>query len=188
MSDVYRKTAGALIFLGAAQFVVAMIVAEAVYPGYSVSNNYISDLGVGPTALIFNTSVFLLGAAIVLSAYLIFRLFRKTPVVALFVLTGVGAIGVGVFPETAGYIHTVMSFVTFFFAGLSAIFSYTLEKPPLNYFSVSMGAFSLAALALFASKQYLGLGYGGMERMVAYPMLLWAIPFGGFLIGYSEKP
>jgi len=186
MSDLYRKTAGSLIFLGAAQFLVAMIVAESVYPGYSVSDNYISDLGVGRTALIFNASVFLLGTAIIPSAYLIFRGFRKTRVVVLFILADVGAIGVGVFPETAGYIHTVMSFVAFFFGGLSAISSYTLEKTPLNYFSVAMGAFSLVALALFASEQYLGLGPGGMERMVAYPILLWAIAFGGHLIGYTE--
>jgi hypothetical protein len=26
------------------------------------------------------------------------------------------------------------------------------------------------------------LGKGGMERMIAYPMLLWAIGFGGHLI------
>lgn len=183
MSDVYlRRTAGSLIFVGAAQFVVALVVAEAIYPGYSVSNNYISDLGVGPAALIFNTSVFLLGAMVVISAYFILRAFRKTTVVALFVLTGVGAMGVGVFPESAGYIHTVVSFVTFFFGGLSAIFSYQIEKPPLTYFSVILGALSLAALALFASQQYFGLGRGGMERMIAYPTLLWAIAFGGHLI------
>lgn len=187
MNDLYRKAAGSLIFVGAAQFVIAMIVAESIYPGYSVANNYISDLGVGPAALIFNTSVFLLGVAIVLSAYLIFVAFRKTPLVALFVLTGVAAMGVGVFPETAGNIHTAVSFGVFFFGGLLAIFSYTLEKPPLTYFSVIMGVFSLAALALFVSQQYLGLGHGGMERMIAYPTLLWGIAFGGHLISYPEK-
>ena len=189
MNGVYEKLAGALIFLGATQFVVAMIAAEAIYPGYSVSNNYISDLGVGPAAVIFNTSVFLFGVTVVLSAYLIFRVFRKIPVATLFVLTGVGAIGVGVFPETApGGIHTVVSFVAFFFGGLSAIFSYTLGKHPLTYCSIALGAFSLVALALFALQQYLGLGHGGMERMIAYPMLLWAIAFGGHLMSYSEKP
>ena len=32
---------------------------------------------------------------------------------------------------------------------------------------------------------FLGLGKGGMERMIAYPALLWAVGFGGYLIGYS---
>ena len=32
-----RKVAGALLFVGAAQFVVGMMLAEAGYPGYSIS-------------------------------------------------------------------------------------------------------------------------------------------------------
>ena len=45
--DSNNKTiAGALLFVGGLQFTLGMIVAEAVYPNYSVSRNYISDLGV----------------------------------------------------------------------------------------------------------------------------------------------
>jgi len=44
----------------------------------------------------------------------------------------------------------------------------------------------LLALVLFASGTFLGLGKGGMERMIAYPALLWAIGFGGHLISYSS--
>jgi len=56
---------GSLFFVGAAQFVLAMIIAEARYPGYSIANNAISDLGVGRTARLFNASVMVFGAAIV---------------------------------------------------------------------------------------------------------------------------
>jgi hypothetical membrane protein len=60
------KVAGTLLFVGAVQFIVfGLITAEAGYEGYSTSGNYISDLGVGSTALIFNSSVFLLGILIV---------------------------------------------------------------------------------------------------------------------------
>jgi len=38
---------------------VGMMMAEALYSGYSARDNYISDLGVGPSALVFNSSVFL---------------------------------------------------------------------------------------------------------------------------------
>jgi hypothetical membrane protein len=55
------KVAGALIFIAASQFVLGLIVAEALYSGYSGSKNYISDLGVGPSSMIFNSSVFLMG-------------------------------------------------------------------------------------------------------------------------------
>jgi len=45
-----------------------------------------------------------------------------------------------------------------------------------------LGAMSLVALVLFASGIYLGLGKGGMERMIAYPALLWMVGFGGHLM------
>jgi len=40
-----EKVAGMLFFVAAAQFVLGLAIAEALYPGYSVSENYISDLG-----------------------------------------------------------------------------------------------------------------------------------------------
>jgi hypothetical protein len=45
---------------------------------------------------------------------------------------------------------------------------------------------TLVALILLISGTYLGLEKGGMERMVAYPVLLWAVGFSGYLIGQSE--
>ncbi|MCX9076244.1 MAG: hypothetical protein OIN88_16610 [Candidatus Methanoperedens sp.] len=41
---------------------------------------------------------------------------------------------------------------------------------------------TLAALVLYGSDIYLGLGPGGMERMIAYPVLLWGTGFGGYLM------
>jgi hypothetical membrane protein len=65
-----KATAGTLFLVAATQFILCLIIAEAAYPGYSVSANYISDLGVGPSAIIFNSSVFLLGLLILTGTYL----------------------------------------------------------------------------------------------------------------------
>jgi len=181
-----RKVAGALLFVGSVQCLLGMVIAESLYSGYSVSENYISDLGVGTTALIFNSSVFLLGVTTVISAYFIQHAFDSKLLPVLLTLTGVGAMGVGLFPETFGVIHGIASLITFLFGGLSAIMSYKLQKPPLSYSSVLLGALSLVALALFGLGTYLGLGRGGMERMIACPTLLWAVGFGSYLIGYSR--
>ena len=181
-----RKVVGALLFIASVQCVLGIIIAEALYPGYSTSENYISDLGVGPSALIFNSSVFLLGVFAVAGAYFIQRAFGSRLFSVLLILTGVGAMGVGLFPENFGIIHGIASLITFLFGGLSAIMSYKLQKPPLSYFSVLLGALSLVALVLFISGTYLGLGKGGMERMIAYPTLLWGVGFGSHLIGYSK--
>jgi hypothetical membrane protein len=182
----YVKMAGALIFIGAVQFLIELIIAEARYPGYSVSKNYISDLGVGPSAAIFNSSVFLFGVMIVIGAYFIWREFDSKLFFIFAVLAGFGAIGVGLFTEHAGTIHTVFSLITFLFGGLTAIASYKLQRSPLSYFAVLLGIMTLVALALFISRTYLGLDKGGMERMIAYPVLLWAVGFSSYLIGQSE--
>jgi hypothetical membrane protein len=181
-----KKIAGTLVFIGAVQFIIAMIIAEALYPYYSVAGNYISDLGVGSTALLFNSSVLLLGLFIVGGAYFIYRALGSKLILVLLVLTGVGAIGVGLFPETAGSIHAVFSLITFLFGGLSAIMFYEAEETPFSWLSVVLGAVGLVALALFISGYYLGLGCGGMERMIAYPILLWGVGLGGHLISTSK--
>ena len=180
------KVAGTLLFLGAVQFLIVLVVAEALYPNYSVSLNYISDLGVGSTALIFNSSVFLLGLLVVAGAYFIREAFKSNFLFIALILTGIGAMMVGLFSETAGVMHTIASLITFLFGGLAAIVSYRVEKPPFSYLSVVLGALGLVGLGLFASGNYLSLGVGGMERMIAHPVLLWAVGFGGHLVSHSK--
>lgn len=186
MNHGNEKIAGSLLFIGCVLCVLGIIVAEALYPGYSTSDNYISDLGVGPSSLIFNSSLFLLGVLIVGGAYFIERAFNFRLFSIFVAVVGIGAIGVGLFTEDAGVLHAIFSLVTFLFAGLSAIMSYKLQKPPFSYFSVISGVVVLLALVFFASGTFLGLGKGGMERMIAYPALLWTVGFGGYLIGCSS--
>lgn len=175
------KLAGTFLFTGAAQFILAMIIAEALYPGYSTSANYISDLGVGPSALIFNTSIFLLGIMTVAGTYLIYRALRPRLFTVLLTLAGIGAMGVGIFTEDFLTVHFVASVVTFLFGSLAAISSYRLIRTPLKYLSAILGLFGLMTLILMASGLTLGLGVGGIERMIAYPILLWGMGFGGHL-------
>jgi len=54
-----RSLLEALLFLGAAQYILLINIAEALYPGYSVATNAMSDLGVGQTAALFNSSTML---------------------------------------------------------------------------------------------------------------------------------
>ena len=63
------KVAGALFFIAVTQFVLGLIVSEALFSGYSISGNYISDLGVGSSSMIFNSSVFLMGLLLIVGAY-----------------------------------------------------------------------------------------------------------------------
>lgn len=177
------KIAGILLFVGIVQFFLLMLISEAIYPNYSVSGNYISDLGVGRTAYIFNSSIVLFGAFIILSALLIRKM--SLPFTILLILAGIGAIGVGVFPETTGNAHLLASLIVFLMASLAPYFLLAKTRSAYAIGWAVLGSVGLASLILYVFKIYLGLGYGGMERMIAYPNLLWALTFGGWLMGNS---
>jgi len=181
------KIAGVLFFIAATQFVFGLIVAEALYPGYSISTNYISDLGIGPSSMIFNTSIFLLGLLSLIGIYFLLRAFHRKVVTILFAIAAVAAMGVGIFTENSESMHMFVSFVVFIFGGLSAIFSCRLMKYPFNIIVILLGLMSLLALIFFIGNFYLGLGVGGMERMIVYPVLIWMIGFGSFLMAFPEK-
>jgi hypothetical membrane protein len=181
--------AGAAVFIGTVQFAVLLIVAEAVRPSYSVSNNYISDLGANASSSsIFNSSIALLGILVLVGAYFFQKAYPWKPATSMIVLTGIGALGVGSFPEGSPfYLHPAFSLVTFLFAGLSALVTARFLRKPLFYFSLILGAIALAALLLYEADIYLGLGPGGMERMIAYPELLWGIGFGSHMMAMDER-
>jgi hypothetical membrane protein len=197
------KTAGILFFIASTQFVLGLIVAEALYPSYSVSNNYISDLGVGPSSVIFNSSIFLLGFLSIIGAYFLPRTTDFRVLTILLALMAIGAMGAGVFTKDFTTIHGAVSSMAFVFGGLSAIISFKVLKTPLSAMSVVLGLMALGAFVLFAggiltsgafasseaqaSDFFLGLGPGGMERMIVYPALIWLAGFGGHLIALSEK-
>jgi hypothetical protein len=56
----------------------------------------------------------------------------------------------------------------------------------MSYFSLGAGVMTLVATVLYVNGIYLGLGPGGMERMVVYPVLLWSIGFGGYLMAIGR--
>jgi hypothetical membrane protein len=193
MSSRYQKLAGVTLFIGAFGFIIAMQISEFIDGStYNVSTNYISDLGTYcktqsicinlPSHNLFDVSVFLIGVAIVLSAFFLYRAFNKIALSTLLTISGIGAMGVGLFPENYPVEHGIFSLIVFLFGGLAAIAAYQIERKPFNYFSIAIGVFSVIALILYLFNYYLGLGPGGMERIVAYPELLWGVGLGGYLI------
>lgn len=179
-----RKLAGLLVFLGAAQFTAGLMIAAVLTPGYDIANETISALGVQEGALWFNGSIILLGIFVLAAAYFIRGVFGSLVVMILLALTGIGAIGVGVFPATdaLGGIHGVFSLITFLFANVTAIYVARFLRAPLLHISIILGAVGLVALGLFISGTHLGLGIGGMERMIVLPVLAWALALGGYLM------
>ena len=108
------KVAGVLYVVAAFQFFVFELVAEALYSGYSVASNYISDLGATclnppstarcvvhqPSATIFDTTVFVLGLLLLAGALLVSCARCKTSILArvLFPEVARGALGPPLLP------------------------------------------------------------------------------------------
>jgi hypothetical membrane protein len=192
-----KRIAGLLFFVGTVQFVLAVIISEAMYSGYSVGQQAMSDLGnwnlAGNSAAIFDVSIILLGVFVIVGAYFIQRIFKNRLFTSLVVMIGVGCVGVGVVAENIFLpIHLIFALIAFVLGAASAIMSYKFEKSPLSYISVILGAVTLSAVVLFNlgysvdSGFYLGLGLGGMERFIIYPAILWQLGFGTYLIGDSD--
>jgi hypothetical membrane protein len=191
-----KRIMGLLFFVGAVQYVLAVVISEAVYSGYSVGQQYLSDLGdwsiAGNYAAIFNASAILFGIFGIAGAYFIQRVFKNRLFTSLFVMTSVGSVGSAVVAINISYpVHSIFGLVAFVFGAASAIMSYKFVKSPLSYIFVILGAVILSAIILFMLGQgssgfYLGLGVGGMERFIVYPLVLGMVGFGGYLIGDSS--
>ncbi len=197
MTSHSAKVAGTLLLVGGIQFVIGLILAEAVYPGYSVANNYISDLGVWgkPSAAIFNPSLMIFGISIIVASVFIKRHFHLGKMAYLYAIAGAGSLGVGIFPENTfilngvPVLHSISALLAFVVGGLAALVTYKITKSPFRYISAFLGAFTLVAFVVFLATRdasALGIGAGGLERMVAYPTTLGLIGFGGYLLGNHD--
>ena len=180
------KIAGLLLFVGGVQSFLSIVVAESLYPGYTTSQNFVSDLGVGPSSLIFRSTTFLFGMLALVSIYLMHQVFKSRIFSISLALASIGMIGTVIFTEDFPLIHTVFSLVFILFAGVSAIVSYRFEKPPLSYVSVVLGAVTILTLILLVSGNWLGLGMGGIEHLSLYAALMWLIGFGAHLTGQER--
>jgi hypothetical membrane protein len=188
------KVAGTFLLIGGVQFNIFLVIAETLYPGYNVANNVVSDLGVWgePSAPFFDTSAIIFGLMVVTSSFFLNRHFKNRLVAVLMCLAGVGAMGVGVFPENVLLVmghalpHFVSAALAFIIGGIAAISFFRVTRGPFRYVTVILGASTLLVAILYGTtgnSGYLGIGQGGMERMMLYPTLLALLGFGGYLMG-----
>ncbi|MDE1850247.1 MAG: DUF998 domain-containing protein [Candidatus Micrarchaeota archaeon] len=179
----FSKNAGIIIMLAAAELVLFVLLAQHLYPNYSLNYNYISDLGVNPaTAIIFNTAIQLFGVVLIAAAYLLFRSGRKYQAIG-FLIAAIGGIGVGTFPETTGFPHIFSALVVFGSISIASICFSRVFKAPLSYYSLATGLLALIVLGIsvmnmLGAQVNLPLGHGGVEEILFYDELIWAFVAG----------
>jgi hypothetical membrane protein len=197
---------GAILWIvGVLQFLVGMIVTQIGYgSSYSLTQNYISDYGAihcgelagryvcSPWHVVFDTSIVLLGILLILGAILIRTAFpsRSTRTVGLgiLIISGFGAIGVGLSPEDYNLtIHSLSAATAFVGGGLALIvLGFAMFRDTrwdgFRAYSMISGLVALVAFVLFISHAYGPLGVGGMERLIVAPILVWAFVVGVHLV------
>ncbi|MGI0090590.1 MAG: DUF998 domain-containing protein [Nitrososphaerales archaeon] len=186
------RSAGSLLLTSGILFIIFNTIAEGIYPDFSLKTNALSDLGAfgAPTQFLWDGMLLFNGVLGFAGMFFLFRgpalgIGKRKLTSILYLLPPIGAIIVSVFPENSilPAMHLLGAFISFTFGGISAIYAYRFTKSPFKYFSVILGAVSLAATPLLGSGT--SIGFGLVERLVLYPYIIWSIAFAGYLLALS---
>jgi len=204
-------TWGAISWLISLQFFIIQFVVQLAWATpYSLLHNYISDLGntacsdfstnsplyiCSPLHSLMNASFILLGITLPLGAFLTHHFFppgrSRSIGLALVGSAGLGLILVGFAPENVNIgVHATGAALQFIAGNVGMIIIgallYQRHHTQLGRFSVVWGLVGLIGLVVFMvcriSNSSLGLGVGGWERVVVYPLPVWAIVMGVIML------
>jgi hypothetical membrane protein len=192
---------GAIAWMSSVQFFIAQFVVQSAWrTPFSLTRNYISDLGntacgpfpVGSSTYVcspwhagMNASFTIVGLAVIVGAALVrnafvARLWRWG--LAFVAVAGLGFVLVGMFPENENFPpHRLGATLQFVCGNLGQVVlgaSMLKSRARWAAYSITSGAVGLLATTLFASGHYLGMRIGGMERLAAYPLPIWTIVMG----------
>jgi len=188
--------AGFFFLIGGVQWFLGMLLAESWYDGYSSRIDYVSDLGTGPTAAIYNLSVFLLGAFIIAGTFFLYKAQKRKLLPILLTICGIGAMGVGIFPGNLQPMHSIFTLLAILFGAFAAIASYTHVTKPMSIIAVGLGLMSLVLALVFfpylglptgSTETFMGMAKGSLERWAINPILAWIIAYGSYLMGTTSK-
>lgn len=192
---------GPAVWILSLQYFVAQIFVGRAWPvPYNIFQYAISDLGntacgiyaeryvCSPLHSLMNASFILLGITMFCGSLLIYLEFTRSRATLIgfssMAIAGFGTVLVGLFPENVVPPLHALGAVLAFLVGSFGIFvlGLSLDIPRgFKQYTVISALVSLAALALFTLRIYLGLDFGGMERVVSYPQTIWLIVFGAYI-------
>jgi hypothetical membrane protein len=198
-----RLPAVAGVLYSCAGFVLLMgiITAETKYPVFRhyTTRQEISDLGgtrpphglvTQPSAMIFDTTMLIAGVLLLAGAFALWRLYRNRLLTVVSTLFGAGALLVGIFPGNTTP-HPFVSMIAFVFSALTAVVVFRVTSAPFRFMSLAVGLLSLVALVASMlgdnSPIVKSIGIGGVERWVVFPIILWLVFFGGYLLASGHR-
>lgn len=206
-----RIKIGALFWIASIQYYFVQAITAAMWSrssGFSWAGHTISDLSnttcgqyghrfvCSPWHVSMNIAFLVLGITMIGGSYLLTHSLSKKITTHIgfgcMALAGVGTLLVGIFPENSvAQLHILGATMAFIAGNVGVIvIGASLSSLPkwLQIYSIISGSVALIALVLFINKIYLGLGIGGMERIVAYPQSVWMVMIGCYLlINWSKR-
>jgi hypothetical membrane protein len=193
---------GPIMWILSVQYFIAQwIVAHAWATPFSISGNYISDLGntvcgeygggyvCSPLHWVMNGSFVVFGLTLLAGSLFIYTRFRRTAgsLVGFLLIasSGFGTILVGAFPENEVYdlhlLGAVLSLGVGAVGVLVLAFALRQIHPTIRIYTALTAIICLGSFTLYSMGFDLGLDKGGMERLVSYPFTLWLIFFGLYM-------
>ncbi len=196
------RTAGLLLSLAGIGILRGSITAAALYPAmFTTHTNTLSHLGASeppdsvvlqPSAAIFDLTMVVTGAIILAAARYLHRALGRKGVTIPLTLLGAGVLGVGVFPLNHLAPHTIFALLAFVAGGVGVITASRITETPFRWLWTILGMVSLVAITLGIFFLEWGpvaeLGEGGIERWNAYPVVLWLVAFGSYLMAKAGEP
>jgi len=196
--------AGALLAVTGIGMVLSIITNEALYPAerhYSTFANTISALSgteppdsytVQPNRLIFIVTMAVAGVLVLAATVLLRNVVRRRRLAVALAVFGAGLVGIAVFPGDVATWHPIFALACFVGGSVAAVLSRTVLDRPLRAFAIILGSVALAATVLgldfFADLgPQAAIGIGGVERWIAYPVLLWMVLFGAALMTVGAR-
>ena len=180
---------GLLLFILSAQFMTVIMLAASIAPAYDFAGGAISDLGaIAETALLFNASLIAVGILNVAAGALLYVSGRSRWLLACFAVAGLGALGAGLLPLGSSDLHGVFALLAFLFFNVEAIAASGLARGPMRVISIVAGVVGIVFVVIMVigdsgNPAVFGpIGHGGAERMIVYPVMLWLLAFGGYLM------
>jgi len=194
VAGILYSSAGLVLLMG-------IMTAETKYPVFRhyTTRQEISDLGgtrpphglvTQPSAMIFDTTMLIAGVLLLAGAVALWRLYRNRVLTVVSTLFGAGVLGVGIFPGNTSP-HPFVAMIAFVFAALTAIAVFRVTSAPFRFMSLAVGLLSLAALIAGElgdnSPVVTSIGIGGTERWVVFPLILWLVFSGGYLVASGHR-
>lgn len=191
-----KEIAGLVMFVGTIQWLMMILILESYQPEYISAFHYVSTLGVGTTAFVYNISIGTFGLCVIAGSIFLLKSLKSKIFSVFLLLTGVFILSLGYFPENIRPIHGYVTAFTFIFAVISDIISFKVLKSPLSQISFIIGLISLVVMIIFfpyfglpaeATTTFLGLGKGTMERILIYLLIVWMLIFSISLLKTNER-